>query len=231
MARRYVDSITESKWWATQTYPRFAPGARETTYRSCHRHIVVKGKRGRGCWGYNSGRIVMGDERLWRWFLLHEIAHTIAHEEPAHGPQYCAVYLALVRRWIGRDAYLLLRSEFKAHGVRYKRPRKPPTDRQRQALRAGAAKLAEWRAANPRKRTGRMMCDRVYANGHTRGVYWKRMRYDWAMGDRSDMNWYYFACRRQCDGGLPTKHHFRTMRELDRWAHRLTPAELSDIRH
>lgn len=90
---------------------------------------------------------------LWsrcKWIVLHELAHTIAfrtqYHIAAHGWEYAATYLKLVRCVLGVEAHDLLKAQFKAHRVRYKAPvkRAPLSPERRAQL---AATLAAARAA------------------------------------------------------------------------------------
>lgn len=49
--------------------------------------------------------------------LLHELAHLVSPAADAHGPDFVATELALVRRFCGFDAFVALRASFEAHGV------------------------------------------------------------------------------------------------------------------
>jgi putative metallohydrolase (TIGR04338 family) len=84
--------------------------------------------------------------------VLHELAHVIrmraplgAYRDPGHGWSFCETYLELVRHCLGEEAWRRLREEFRAHGVRYHKPRcgKPMTPEQREAA---VARLAVGRA-------------------------------------------------------------------------------------
>jgi putative metallohydrolase (TIGR04338 family) len=55
--------------------------------------------------------------------VLHEIAHVAAPgSEAAHGRSFCATYLELVRRFMGRDAWEELRTMFEGTEVKFRRP-------------------------------------------------------------------------------------------------------------
>jgi putative metallohydrolase (TIGR04338 family) len=67
--------------------------------------------------------------KLPRWsrtriIALHELAHIIIrwhfpYKVAAHGKEFCGVYLQLVKRWMGQEYYLQLRSAFKETGAKY----------------------------------------------------------------------------------------------------------------
>jgi putative metallohydrolase (TIGR04338 family) len=61
--------------------------------------------------------------------VLHELAHTISRrqfgfEPPAHGWEFCSVYLRLVLLFMGREAHDKLKASFKAKRVKFTAPRK-----------------------------------------------------------------------------------------------------------
>ena len=52
--------------------------------------------------------------------VLHEIAHTlIPYDSVPHGRRWCAAYLELVRRFIGKDEHAMLKNAFKEYKVKY----------------------------------------------------------------------------------------------------------------
>ena len=54
-------------------------------------------------------------------FILHEFAHVIGRMDvPDHGKEFCALYLLLVKRWIGPDCAKELKEKFKEFGVEYR---------------------------------------------------------------------------------------------------------------
>jgi hypothetical protein len=77
-------------------------------------------------------------------YILHEVAHTVSpHGVPPHGWEYAAIYLRLVRHFLGCAAHDELRRAFKAHRVRYTRPRRLSPE----ARAAAVARLAAYRQA------------------------------------------------------------------------------------
>ncbi len=82
--------------------------------------------------------------------VLHELAHTVTmrvydDRVPAHGWQYCEVYLRIVLYAMGREAHDALKAAFKKNGVRFRKPRqgKPLSPERRAQL---VATLAQARA-------------------------------------------------------------------------------------
>lgn len=78
--------------------------------------------------------------------LLHELAHFLVPKRGrSHGREFAHAEMALVRRWMGKEAATLLAASFKKHGIKWraKRRLKPET---LEALRARGKKLAAARA-------------------------------------------------------------------------------------
>jgi hypothetical protein len=116
------------KWRSSKTlckrYPRAKLPVKVTDGRS----------RRRGAYSY--GKIAMPRAARSKRYLLHELAHHLVIEGPAHGWQYAECYLYLVRVFMGRSAEEALKREFKAHRVRFRAPRRSTmTDAQREAAR------------------------------------------------------------------------------------------------
>lgn len=83
------------------------------------RAIVELGRNGGRSYG---GRILLGVRGRNKWVICHELAHELtAHRYAAHGPEFCGVFLFLVRTVIGTDAERQLREAFKAHRVKINR--------------------------------------------------------------------------------------------------------------
>jgi putative metallohydrolase (TIGR04338 family) len=104
------------------------------------------GGRARGA-GTSWPMIELGVYGRCRWVVIHEVAHhLVSRYVAAHGWEFCEAYLKLVSHFIGTDAAKRLKTEFKAHRVKYTRPRpkRPISDEQRAVL---AARLATARAA------------------------------------------------------------------------------------
>jgi putative metallohydrolase (TIGR04338 family) len=84
-------------------------------------------RRGRA-WYWPSSRT--GVVALPRWtrskmYILHEVAHTVTPRRyAAHSPEFCANYLELVRRWIGKETADDLKASFKEHRVKFRRSSK-----------------------------------------------------------------------------------------------------------
>jgi putative metallohydrolase (TIGR04338 family) len=136
----YVDRIVRSRWFRG-AFPDF-PG-----------RIIVKDGRGRrraGGWRtWDGGCITLPVWSRRASIVLHEVAHVVTprrdaqgRRTAAHGREFAAAFLALVRRWMGAEAAAALRAAFRLHGVRY-RPRRAPDPAQRAALAARMAALRQ----------------------------------------------------------------------------------------
>lgn len=137
----WVDQIVGSQWWLNYRVPAVDPTIRQYVGIQDygppqHRTIRVDDGRGRRCaHGYSHGVIALPRWCRTRMMVLHEVAHTIQMEEPAHGRHYARIYLDLFRRWLGKAAYLELKAAFKAGRVRFSKRRiKHVSKEQREAL-------------------------------------------------------------------------------------------------
>lgn len=132
-AQAFVDRVTRSAWWF-----RHAPSQLHTPRTG--RKLVVRLSTGGGSY-HDPGRsvryrgrqvpyLVIGTrdypdrtERLPhiadRWVLLHEVAHAMIPGVSGHGREYAAMFLALVRRWLGDEAGKALLAGYRAAGVKY----------------------------------------------------------------------------------------------------------------
>jgi len=130
---KYVNDIVRSAYWKAM-FPK-------TTIV-----MVDEGRKGRrmACWKSWEKTIHLPSWARTELIILHELAHA-AHDgspdwdwtQAAHGWQFCAVYLQLVQRYLGRSAHDILAASFKLGGVRYQKPRakRVLTEEQKQVLR------------------------------------------------------------------------------------------------
>lgn len=79
------------------------------------------------------------------YIVLHEAAHSVTDrkygpESSAHGREYAAVYLDLIRFGLGKEAHAALLASFKQHKVKYRGParRAKPTFTKRVKFQAAA---------------------------------------------------------------------------------------------
>lgn len=88
---------------------------------------VKDGRRCRSAYGSHSMINMPRWSRI-SWVILHELSHTITQREESrrvagHGWQFCENYLRLVLLVLGREAHDALKDSFKAHRVRFSKPR------------------------------------------------------------------------------------------------------------
>lgn len=93
---QFVERVVGSGWFIE----RFGVQLVEVRFRG--------GQNARGC---PSGWIELPPWAFNPWVILHELAHVVAPgEEAGHGPEFCSIYLELVRHVLGeRDHYKLAR--------------------------------------------------------------------------------------------------------------------------
>src|SRR5262245_45382772 len=109
----WVNGIVASRWWRSR-------------FSFINSVIVLDGRgRLRGPAGRVPGQPWSGYMRLpratrYKVYVLHELAHVLQPElSPAHGVEFCVIFLGLVRRWIGKEAAVHLRWSFRQQGVRW----------------------------------------------------------------------------------------------------------------
>jgi putative metallohydrolase (TIGR04338 family) len=106
--QRYVNNILRSKWFKKR-YPKI-------------KKIDVRPYRGEGA--QSSGRIIsLSQSAMNSPYLLHEIAHHAATIPVGHGWEFAEALLCLVRRFLGKQAFRALRTNFRESGVKYFSPR------------------------------------------------------------------------------------------------------------
>lgn len=103
----YVDRLIKSAW-----FRRRWPSVKS---------VIVKDGRGRIRAGASDdGSILMPFWCRYRYIVLHEISHLLPDWNVAdHGPEFCKVYLELVKHCMGRDAWEKLRTSFKNNRVKW----------------------------------------------------------------------------------------------------------------
>ncbi len=115
----FLDKIVRSRWMHTI--------ARKNGNFYVHAVIIRDGRGTRSGFAYRysmSGTAVLN---LPRWsrsklVILHEFAHTLTPDNrAAHGPEFCANFLDLVRRWIDKDTHAALKDSFRDHRVKFRR--------------------------------------------------------------------------------------------------------------
>ena len=139
----FIEKIERDRWFR-RTY-----GIRKFTLHD------GRGRKSAAAWGFR-------DMTFPRWsrtpmIVLHEVAHCCTHwlahrsneKHAGHGWLYAQTYLRLVRHFMGEEVHHKLRASYRAHRVKYKRPRKgrPISEAQRAAFEAMRAALAARRLA------------------------------------------------------------------------------------
>lgn len=83
----FVDSVTHSAWWKRRC------SIRNVT-------VTADARNGRAWAHYD--RIRTSPEARVRWIMLHELAHIMTSSSYAHGPEYCANFVALTRQFLSK---------------------------------------------------------------------------------------------------------------------------------
>lgn len=114
-----VDKITHSRWWAGRYDGKL--------------DVKVHDGRGfRSATAYPWGPDIYLP--LWarkEWVICHELAHvglyrlevykySYENHSASHGPEYAKEYLAIVKRWIGKEEAEELRQSFKSGRVKFR---------------------------------------------------------------------------------------------------------------
>lgn len=110
----YTKKITRSRWFKKR-WPRLK---RLDIWNGRANSRGLGSYRGLG-WG------VLRLPRWCRWesYILHELAHVVTGTQykfvPFHGREFCKNYLALIGRWMGKEAAKDLRQSFREHRVKW----------------------------------------------------------------------------------------------------------------
>lgn len=103
--KAYVDHVLGSPWVQERW-----PGLDVT---------LVPARHGRGAYVTGRGEMHLPPGTRGPVYLLHEIAHraTSKFVDESHGPEFCGVYLALLRKFVGAPAERLLRGELEQRDI------------------------------------------------------------------------------------------------------------------
>lgn len=118
-AQAWVDTIVGSRWYHSYR----VVSKRGGPVRSHHRtDVVLSDGRGRrsACHYIGTAEIALPRSTRDRLTILHELAHLMVPERPAHGRTFVQVHLDLVRRWIGHDAWRDLREAYQQQRVKWR---------------------------------------------------------------------------------------------------------------
>lgn len=133
--QEWVNMITRSRFWKSYVVPHFQDadhpdtlpsltGWQRWTLASRYRMIQVRdGRARRSACGSRLGYIKMPRWSRTKWIVLHEIAHVVQTEWPAHGRQFARIYLDLVRRFIAPEAAQELKRAYIEKHVRSSKKR------------------------------------------------------------------------------------------------------------
>jgi len=116
----FVDRVTATQWFCQRFWPPdWAFNVRDG--RGYHRAL--------GWWDHDRRIAHLSFPRnlRQRLIVLHEIAHCFPPSGSSHGRVFCAAYLALVKRFLGREPWEELRESFDAFGVKYRARSSPET--------------------------------------------------------------------------------------------------------
>lgn len=137
---KFVAKVLNSKAWLKLTDRAYMPDLKD-------------GRRNTRAHG-GANELVFPRWSRYPLVILHELSHCAVqriyywHEPAFHGPEFCAIYLKLVGRFMGREARDELKAAFKAGRVRTRRKAKRSfTPEQREALRQRGLALAASRKA------------------------------------------------------------------------------------
>lgn len=123
--QEYVDRVTD-RAYVRRHYPL---GMSLTMSRGLvNNRIEVldgRGRRSGAAYGYT---ITLPRFARTEYYVLHEVAHILTRNRygrvAAHGWQFAATELDLVRHMMGHEAEDMLRQSFRAHRVKFRKPRK-----------------------------------------------------------------------------------------------------------
>lgn len=85
--------------------------------------VAGHGNRDRGCYKYRRNEIHLPEWTRQRWYVLHEVAHYFVPrtaDRAAHGQEWAACYVDLVRAYLGHGAENALIAAFRAKRVTWK---------------------------------------------------------------------------------------------------------------
>lgn len=108
--RAWVEKIVRSRWMKSR-------------YPGVEKINVLDGRgrrRGMGVRQMHGGYIAMPSWTRCEYYILHEITHVLTSTNaPSHGRLFCRNYLALIERWMGKEAARDLRESFREHRVKW----------------------------------------------------------------------------------------------------------------
>ncbi len=109
--REFVEKIMRSRWWKSRM--------------PYVHHLHLKDGRGtRWARGYSIGSSLVLNLPRWARYpliILHEMAHGMLPGKriSPHGRRFCANFLDLIKRWMGREAWFEMKDCYKTQRVKY----------------------------------------------------------------------------------------------------------------
>jgi putative metallohydrolase (TIGR04338 family) len=122
-AQAWVNEIICSRWFRTREWGKDVNVV--AVYRQGRRGASTAGSYWSSGGGW-TGNIHLMENHVTKFIVLHELSHVLTESRPAHGRRFVKLYMALVKRFIGRPGWLLLRAAFVKHHVHWKLCRKQP---------------------------------------------------------------------------------------------------------
>lgn len=115
--RDYVQFIISSKWWNSWCN-KFGRKRKNVKV------IEARPNRGYACADTATGTIEIPRGNLWYYtarVMLHELSHILSAPvcKIVHGPEFCGVYLEMVKRFIGYQGWLDLKDCFDIFEVKW----------------------------------------------------------------------------------------------------------------
>lgn len=187
----YVNDITTRTWFIKMFGPqcitvRFPKVIREDNW----------------CYGSSTRKEIIMSPKNWAMrphITIHELAHCIVPRKTGggHGRYFCRVYLELIRRMIGPEAYDLLKKSFLKHKVKFK-PRRYVTEDFKESARSRFENIRNKKALSPLNLIGdknmirtvkvgrRTFKDRCHAMLYANSHGYVEVRFVWT-GYRSDL--------------------------------------------
>lgn len=106
---KYLSRVTQTKWF-------------QKRFRSIDITLADgRGCRWARCWnGAVTTRLVLPKWARSTYVILHELSHGVQpRPSAAHGPEFCGVFLALVRKFMSKEDAALLEKRFRERRVMY----------------------------------------------------------------------------------------------------------------
>lgn len=118
--QEYVDSITRTRWWKSRYFGSFENSG--WRFRGNGKYQVrIKDGRGSATSYRLRGEVKMPHWSRYKGIVLHELAHQLVPPQYAgHGPEFAKMYLLMVKRYMGRDAWRFLKWQFDRYGIKYR---------------------------------------------------------------------------------------------------------------